>query len=121
MAIHIQIRRGLRADLPSTGLSAEPFFCTDTGELFVWDGFEMVAITGGTGAIRVFGEVPSGSVNGINTDFVLAHTPNSGTLRLYKNGMRLTIGGDYSLSLATVTFISGIPKAGDILLADYEH
>lgn len=42
----LELRRGLRADLPADGLISEPYFCLDTGELFVWDGTEMVAISG---------------------------------------------------------------------------
>lgn len=33
----VQISRGLKANLPTTGLDGQVFFCTDTGELFVWD------------------------------------------------------------------------------------
>lgn len=41
----LELRRGLRADLPSTSdLIGEPFFCEDTGELFVWNGTSMVEI-----------------------------------------------------------------------------
>lgn len=41
----LELRRGLRADLPATSdLIGEPFFCEDTGELFVWNGTAMVEI-----------------------------------------------------------------------------
>jgi hypothetical protein len=58
------------------------------------------------------------------TDFVLAHTPSAGTLRVYQNGIRRQAGAtnDYTLATATITFVAGsIPQTGDILLADYSY
>lgn len=64
-------------------------------------------------------EVPGGSVNSSNVTFTLASTPASGSLRLYKNGVRLKITDDYTLSGTTITMVSA-PLTGDKLLADYE-
>lgn len=72
----------------------------------------------------VFSEVPSGTINGSNAMFTLANTPTSGTLRVYKNGLRQKAGSgnDYTLATATITFEAGnVPQTGDILLADYHH
>lgn len=80
-------------------------------------------IGGGSGHTHVYSEVPSGTVNGSNDTFTLAGTPASGTLRLYKNGLRQKAGAgnDYTLATATITFLAGnIPQTGDTLLADYE-
>lgn len=68
----------------------------------------------------VFGEAPSGTVNGSNATFTLASAPLAGTLRLYQNGLRLRegAGNDYTLSGNTITFNTP-PASGDILLADY--
>lgn len=64
-------------------------------------------------------EVPSGSVNSSNVTFGLANTPVSGSLKLYRNGMRQKGGGvDYSISVATITMATA-PETGDLLLADY--
>ncbi len=69
----------------------------------------------------VVGETPSGTVNGSNVTFTLAHTPVSGTLALYQNGARLSGGGvDYTLSVATITFVTA-PHTSNILLADYSY
>lgn len=38
MSILIQLKRGLKANAPATGSSAEPIFATDTKEFGVWDG-----------------------------------------------------------------------------------
>ena len=35
---HIQIKRGLKADLPESGEVGEPFLTTDTHELYVGQG-----------------------------------------------------------------------------------
>lgn len=76
------------------------------------------------GATFVENEVPSGTINGTNDTFTLANTPNSGTLALYANGLRLKSGSgnDYTISGDTITFLTGaIPQTGDVLLADYQY
>jgi hypothetical protein len=70
------------------------------------------------------GEVPSGTINGSNPTFTLAHTPTIGSVQLFKNGLRQRSGSgnDYTISTATITFESAsIPQTGDILLADYRY
>lgn len=79
---------------------------------------------------KVTNEVPSGTINGTNPNFTLAHSPlidsvnnSNSTLVVFKNGLRQKIGmgNDYTLSTNTITFLSGaIPSGGDQLLADYE-
>jgi hypothetical protein len=68
----------------------------------------------------IFGETPSGSVNGTNAAFTLANTPQSGTVRVYLNGMRQNagVGNDYTISSGTVTFLTA-PSTGDVILVDY--
>lgn len=75
-----------------------------------------------TGANFADAETPSGTINGVNAAFTLAHTPSGTSLALYKNGQLMVAGAgaDYTLSTSTVTFNSGaIPKTGDVLIADY--
>lgn len=70
---------------------------------------------------KVFAEAPSGSINGTNTAFTLAHTPVAGTVRLYLNGIRQLAGGvDYTISGATITYVTA-PETGSSLIADYEY
>lgn len=69
-------------------------------------------------------ETPSGTINGSNAAFSLAHTPVGTSLQLYKNGQQMAAGAgaDYTLSTATVTFNAGaIPKTGDVLIAFYRY
>jgi hypothetical protein len=66
-------------------------------------------------------ETPSGSVNGSNTSFTLSQVPNpAGSLEVFRNGIRLTSGLDYTDSNNTVTFsASSVPQVGDVLLCSY--
>lgn len=117
---------------------------TTKGDLLAWstepvrlpvgtDGFALISDAASTPGVKwsavlsgtqVFSEVPTGTVNGVNAAFVFASTPNAGTLRVYKNGIRQKAGSgnDYQLATATVTFETGnLPQTGDILLGDYIH
>lgn len=75
----------------------------------------------GTSAVFVDAEVPSGSINGTNAAFTLAHTPSPATsLQLYLNGLEQTAGVDFTLSNSAVTFAAdAIPRTGDELEAFY--
>lgn len=68
-------------------------------------------------------EVPTGVINGINSTFTLAHTPNpSASLALYVNGVLQdqNVSGDYTLAANTISFTAGsIPQTGDFLEAFY--
>lgn len=60
------------------------------------------------------------AVSGSGTNWTLARTPVSGTLRLYGAGQRLTGGGvDYTLSGVTITTINSY-GAGQIR-ANYNY
>ena len=66
-------------------------------------------------------ETPSGSVNGSNTAFTIASTPVSGSVELYRNGIRLKsgAGNDYTVSGVNIT-MNQAPESGDALLTDYQ-
>ena len=73
----------------------------------------------------IVGEVPSGSINGSNTTFTLAHTPanvsgGTSSLRLNYEGVeqQAGAGNDYTISGATITLLF-TPQTGDKLTADY--
>jgi hypothetical protein len=74
-----------------------------------------------TGPGFVDGETPTGLVNGSNTVFSLASQPSPATsLALYRNGVYLTQGLDYTLSADSITMLAGAtPTTGDILKASY--
>lgn len=85
----------------------------------VVNGLLTLTIAGGTG-IMVDDETPTGTINGTNATFTLAHTPTAGSVKLYLNGARLRVTEDYTISGATITFIIP-PLTGSILLADYRY
>jgi hypothetical protein len=69
-------------------------------------------------------EVPSGTIDGNNLSFTLTSAPNpAASLKLYKNGILLNQGGDYTISGSNVIFANtGVtPKPGDTLIAAYRH
>ena len=80
----------------------------------------------GTGLLATFtdSEIPSGTVDGSNLAFTLAVAPApAASLKLYKNGVLMTQGADYSLSGNNITFANAnvAPQPGDALLAAYRH
>ena len=70
----------------------------------------------------VFNETPGGSINGSNTDFTLANSPEDGTVMLFVNGQLQASGSglDYTLSNKTLTFSGeSVPQTSDRLIATY--
>ena len=97
-----------------------------TGELTVKkDSGSVVSLEqgGAGGSFGVFqdAETPSGVIDGVNVTFTLAATPNpAASLVLTKNGIVQKSGVDFTLSLATITFLTGAePQVGDTLLSWY--
>jgi hypothetical protein len=76
---------------------------------------------GGGGPQFVDLEVPGGVIDGVNTTFTLANTPNPATsLVLFRNGVVQQPSVDYTLNGSTVQFMAGaIPQPGDTLTAWY--
>lgn len=87
---------------------------TVTGGLPVW-----AAATGGGGTYTA-NETPSGSVNSSNTSYTLAHTPVSGTVSVYLNGLYQVPSVDYTISSGTITY-SSAPFTGDSLRVIYQY
>jgi len=71
------------------------------------NGSVTIASTGGGGggtAVFVDAEVPSGTINGINTSFTLAQSPNpAASLILVQDGVTLNPGVGFSISGANIT------------------
>jgi len=66
-------------------------------------------------------EIPTGSINGVNMVFTLAHTPID-QIMLYLNGQYMTVGAgeDYTISGSTITMDSA-PIVGDKIRANYPY
>ncbi|MGA7412270.1 MAG: hypothetical protein WBW33_17465 [Bryobacteraceae bacterium] len=73
------------------------------------------------GAAFIDAEVPSGTLNGSNLIFNLSQTPSPATsLELFRNGVLMNAGLDFSLSTNIVTFTAiATPQTNDVLLAYY--
>jgi hypothetical protein len=72
----------------------------------------------------VYNEIPTGDVDGVNTDFVLLHIPVS--LIVYLNGVRQQEGVQYVITDDTITFIDPdenpmAPFVGDLIICDYTY
>lgn len=67
-------------------------------------------------------ESPSGTINGVNSIFTIANTPNpANSLILVRNGQTMFDGEAYTLVGSTITFNTNfIPQAGDVLRAWYQ-
>lgn len=63
-------------------------------------------------------EYPAGSVNGINTIFILANTPIIGTVEVFYNGLSQTPIDDYTIVGNMVTFIKA-PRANRDMYVHY--
>jgi hypothetical protein len=75
----------------------------------------------GTAATNQSVEAPSGTMNGSNQTFTLAHTP-AGNIQLFYGGLMLRegVGYDFTISGTTITLLGDIkPVAGENLMAVY--
>ncbi len=66
-------------------------------------------------------ETPSGTQNGSNATFTLANTPITGTEHVYFNGalQEPGAGNDYTISGATITWLTPFPVATDKIRVSY--
>jgi hypothetical protein len=65
-------------------------------------------------------ETPTGTQDGVNATFILAHPPSGSSLRLTLNNDPLIFGVDYTLSGKTITIdVGSIPISSDTLVANY--
>lgn len=65
-------------------------------------------------------EIPSGAIDGSNTDFDLSNAPEGGTLDVFLNGVFLTENEDYTFSGVTITLVAP-PVSGDRLTVTYQY
>ena len=65
--------------------------------------------------------IPTGSINGINKDFILPKAPTKNGERVYLNGVRMRSGSsnDYTIAGKILTFNTA-PLTGDIILVDID-
>jgi hypothetical protein len=63
-------------------------------------------------------EAPTDS--GDHTNFTIAHTPTTGSFRLFRGGARQQSASDYVLTGAALALSVALAD-GEVLLADYSH
>ena len=65
-------------------------------------------------------ETPGGVVDGTNRTFTLQYPPSGSSLMLFRNGLYMKAGQDYTLTSTTVEFSVGMaPQPQDTLVASY--
>ena len=80
-------------------------------------------VRAGTGSVQFAdSETPSGTVNGSNATFTLANTPSpASSLQVVVNLASMIAGGvDYTLSTATITFVTA-PPTGSVIRVWYRY
>ena len=117
-----EIQTGLPAG-PQTiwGLTDVDIAGIQPGQHLEWDGIKWIAVTpAGSSGTPVWGEDLTSQ--GPGTVYTLAHTPVSGTVRVFRGGayQQAGVSGDYTLSGSTITF-SVSTQVGEIILCDYSY
>lgn len=124
----LEVSNGLRV---KQGTAGQVYIANSGGVLTPTTLSGEVASVGSTGAVTlssgimrsanyVAREVPSGLVDGLNTEYVVSSTPVAGSEHVYLNGILqdVGVGNDYTISGATITF-AGPPTVGDKVRVSY--
>ena len=105
--------------------TGEPFGQSDAGLTLTLDGASLEKTANGLRINNnhfVFNEIPAGTINGVNDSFILANTPEPGSLRVLRNGveMRSGLANDYTTTGTDLIFNAGaLPTIGDTLVVHY--
>jgi hypothetical protein len=86
-------------------------------------GGSVTGTSGAPGTNFADSEIPAGALNGVNLQFTIQAPPNpSNSLKLYRNGIRLSAGPDFTLVGNVITLTtSNVPQSSDTLAADYRY
>lgn len=92
----------------------------DTNNNNIIDLAEAVPWTGITGKPNIiWGETPTGSINGINQNYTTASPYTAGLLAVFLNGLRLQRTNDYIETGSQSFQFVNAPLSGDSLIVDY--
>jgi len=80
----------------------------------------VAALQGSSLPTFVDNEIPSGTVDGSNAVFTLAHTPATASEQFFVNGLRQQRVTDYTIAGAVVTLIVP-PDQDSVLVATYRY
>ena len=97
-------------------ISNAPILSALTGYVYANAGSAATASTTipSTAFSKSTNETPTGSLNGSNTTFTLAHTPLNSSLEFYLNGQLLRPGASYDYTLATATVTMNFAPASSM-------
>jgi uncharacterized coiled-coil protein SlyX len=116
----LELSQGVDYTLAGSAITFKTAALPQTGDLLT----AFYRMTG-SGAATNFtdNETPGGVVNGTNLTFTLASAPNPvNSLRLYRNGVLLASGAEYTVSGSSITFTTArVPQSGDVLVTYYRH
>lgn len=124
-----QVDRFLRIvdALPDTSQVGRLWFLVSSGTkklyaVFTANTFTEIASAGGSGTV-VDAETPTGTVDGSNLTFTLAHTPSPATsLVVYVAGIRKIVTTEYTLSGTTLTMdVGSTPNINDSFIVSYRY
>jgi hypothetical protein len=112
------LRQGTDYSVSANGITFQSGAVPQPGDVVVAS-YRLSAGTPGVGFVDQ--EAPSGTMNGVNAAFTLSQPPTpSSSLVVYRNGLHLTAGVDYTEAGSTITFTPTlVPQPGDILLCSY--
>ena len=103
------------------GTSAVNFVAPGTnGNVLTSNGTTWVSSAPSGSAVTFFQETPSGNTDGSNVTFTLTHTPQSGALHLYLDGVYLVPTTHYTITTTTITMVTA-PAFGQSLAASYAY
>jgi hypothetical protein len=116
------------ANLPTTGNTVGDMWITaDTGHGWVWqanstwlDAGPIQGPPGPSGTLKIiWGETPSGTIDGINKNYTSAYVYSANQLAVFLNGVRQRRTGDYTeTGNQSFSFVSA-PLLGDSVSIDY--
>lgn len=122
----VRITAGTSAQFIVANGSGDPAWVAMSGDVTIANtGAATVNHTAGTGFLKygdmVAHETPSGAVNGSNTTYTLANTPQNSSVRVYVNGVLQEpgSGNDYTISGTTITMLYTL-QTGDKIRVFYQ-
>jgi hypothetical protein len=119
----VLMKQGFDYTLSSNVVTFYTASSPQTGDLLTASYRYSSTVTAQSGMMYADGETPWGPVDGINAAFTLTFAPSPpASLALYRNGILMKQGADYTVSGNTITvYATSVLMPGDILTAYYRY
>lgn len=118
----LRLARGTAGQIIVVNGTGDPVYAAMSGDATIADtGAVTVASTITRNAAFVTRETPGGAIDGTNATFTLANVPVLGSEEVFLNGILQEpgTGNDYTISGATITWLTPVPVAGDKIRVSY--